>query len=545
MIRSFRVLLIVILVGVATVPVLALTYPFTRAVSKIVETGALREVSLTAESLSRDMRSYVTILVTQTFALSRDSDVQRATSSILFADKANFLLSRFLEDNSLVSALFLLNEQLKLNTAVPAGAGTRMAGLRELLQEFQEIPDQPAFYRFLRSEGGASFLLAVPVKGPLKRPTGMIIAEIRVEDLKMAVQARVQEPTTAQLFVDDTQGAGLSPKFLNEHFVSRSPLVIESSTPGRVFAMKVLVAEPKSVRLAIVHSTIRKMLFGSLLLVLIVGLGGYSLANRLNRPFRRLNEHIQKYESGNYKAPPPPFDMDEFRLIANTLQTMGTKISAHIEAAGETERARGEVERTRLETELNSLHQQMQPHFLFNTLNNISTVVRMDPERAVGLLNRLSDLYRLTLEMSKTNTVPLSKELRVLSHYLDLQQMRFGGRLSFSIPPEDGFESVQIPGLLIQTLVENAVKHGIAKAREGGAISVTIEKTEGLYRCEISNTGAPYSPAPKKGLESNGTGLENTIKRLDLLYGERHRFRIRNDGGGRTVVDFFFTGEPV
>ncbi|OFZ56097.1 MAG: hypothetical protein A2428_11030 [Bdellovibrionales bacterium RIFOXYC1_FULL_54_43] len=545
MIRSFRVLLIVILVAVATVPVLALTYPFTRAVSKTVETGALREVSLTAESLSRDMRSYVTILVTQTLALSRDSDVQRATSSILFADKANFLMSRFLEDNSLVSALFLLNEQLKLNTAVPAGAGARVAGLGKLLREFEEIPDQSAFYRFLRSDSGASFFLAVPVKGPLKRPTGMIIAEIRTEDLKNAVQARVHYPTTGQLIVDESQAAAPTPKFLTEHFVSYSPFAIESSTPGHVFAMKVLVAEPKSARLAIVHATVRKMLFGSLLLVFIVGLGGYFLANRLNRPFRRLNEHIQKYESGDYKAPPPPFDMDEFRLIANTLQAMGRKINAHIEAAGETERVKGQVERTRLETELNSLHQQMQPHFLFNTLNNISTVVQLDPERAVGLLTRLSELYRLTLEMSKTNTVPLSKELRVVSHYLDLQQMRFSGRLSYSIPPEDGFESVQIPGLLIQTLVENAVKHGIAKAREGGSINVKIEKIEDLYRCEISNTGASYAPELKKGLESTGTGLENTIKRLGLLYGDRHRFRIRNDGGERTVVDFFFTGEPI
>jgi LytS/YehU family sensor histidine kinase len=131
--------------------------------------------------------------------------------------------------------------------------------------------------------------------------------------------------------------------------------------------------------------------------------------------------------------------------------------------------------------------------------------------------------------------------------YLELEQLRFGSRLSFSIGRPENSHEIFLPSLTPQTLVENAVKHGVAPSIEGGHITVEITAVEGarqadkLYALCVTNTGAPYRPKAS----NNGTGLANTRARLELLYGDRHEFKVESDRQGRTVASFKFTGERV
>ena len=535
MTRSFRNLLTLILVALAMIPVLVLTYPFTALVSQLTERNAARETTLIAEGIARDLQSDLKTLITQAQALSRDSDVQRGTRSILFAEKAQFLIKRFTEENSLAGATYLLNDNFRTSSAQDNEP------IFELLKNSfnGEIPDDKGFYKFFVKDD--SFLLSVPVHGPLDRPTGLLVIELPNRKLRDLVASRVSGPVIAQLIVDEkSEQPPLASKLDFRH---EAPLLISGSAFENTFNARVLVREPKSIRLGAVRKTVRLMLMSSVLFALLAGAAGYYLALRLNRPFRRLNEHLQKYETGDYGAKAPEFGIQEFKLIAGTLDSMAGKIHSQIQLAAETERIRGEVARTRLETELHSLHQQMQPHFLFNTLNNIGTMIHIDANRAVRLVNKFSDLYRLILEMSRTNTVPLEKELEVVSNYLELQQMRFGDRLRYSVEVNPDLKNLHVPGLMLQTLVENSVKHGIAKSREGGEIRVRITATDASrYLCEIVNTGNPLRSQPE---QSSGTGLPNTHRRLALLYGENHCFRLYSNDQGQTVASFYFSGVPV
>ncbi|OFZ19486.1 MAG: hypothetical protein A2X94_09050 [Bdellovibrionales bacterium GWB1_55_8] len=539
MTRNFRTLLTLIVVGVAIIPVLVLTYPFTSLVSNAVQRNAARETALIAEGLARDLQADLKMLVAQALALSRDSDIQRATRTVLFANKAAFLMKRFLEDNSLSESAYLVDEILKLNAAIPANPSSTLsqekvtAILRLAENEYRaEIPDALGYFNWIATE--EVFVLAVPVQGPLDRPTGLLLIEIPYKKLQEKVAARVQQPALARLVM----GRAAPAPVLSKDFIGEAEVLIAGFEPQKELALSVTVLEPMAIRLGAVRQTVRWMILSSILLALIAGAAGYYLAWRLNRPFKRLNEHLKKYESGDYGAKVPIFTINEFSQIAATLDSMARKIAEQIQLAAENERVRGEVERVRLETELHSLHQQMQPHFLFNTLNSIGAMIHIDADRATGLVNKFSDLYRLILEMNRTNTVLLDKELTVISHYLELQEMRFGERLRYSIACDPGLlRTVHVPGLMLQTLVENAVKHGIAKSLEGGEVRVSvIQAGDELFRCEIVNTGGAL--VEKEG----GTGLANTRRRLALLYGEAHGFVLQTGAAGETVASFTFSG---
>ncbi|MCX7200195.1 MAG: uroporphyrinogen-III C-methyltransferase [Proteobacteria bacterium] len=160
-----------------------------------------------------------------------------------------------------------------------------------------------------------------------------------------------------------------------------------------------------------------------------------------------------------------------------------------------------ELERAQVQSELHVMRSQMNPHFLFNSLNSVSTMASIDPEKAQTMISRLADLYRGILDSSKTATSPLAREIEIASNYLELEKMRFGERLSYEIHASTGLGEVYAPGLLLQTLVENAVKHGIAPSRQGGKVRVTIEPKDGLYQMTVRNSGEVFkgsrsSPRP-------------------------------------------------
>ncbi|MCI0487599.1 MAG: histidine kinase [Blastocatellia bacterium] len=193
------------------------------------------------------------------------------------------------------------------------------------------------------------------------------------------------------------------------------------------------------------------------------------------------------------------------------------------------------------EASYNALEHQMRPHFLFNALNSLAELIESGEGRAAEMTYALSELYRQILANSGSKTAPLGSEIEIARRYLELEQVRFGPRLEFFISIPDTAEDVYVPSLMIQTLVENAVKHSVSKSLKGGKICIEICRTpEGHYRLSVSNTGEPY---PRDVIA--GTGLTNTRARLDLLYGSGHRFDIGTDEAGRTVASFCFSGEKI
>lgn len=179
------------------------------------------------------------------------------------------------------------------------------------------------------------------------------------------------------------------------------------------------------------------------------------------------------------------------------------------------------------EAQLAALRTQLQPHFLFNTLQAATTLLYDDPEGAEEILLSLSELLRRSLHALETQETPLRDEIEFLEHYAAIQQRRFGDRLQFRFEIEEEAEVCAVPGLMLQPIVENAVTHGIGKRKEPDAITVRARAENGLLLIEVSNLTGVLDDAPER-LLTRGTGLANTVGRLRALYGFEHSFAIRN-----------------
>ena len=195
------------------------------------------------------------------------------------------------------------------------------------------------------------------------------------------------------------------------------------------------------------------------------------------------------------------------------------------------------LERQLTEARLNALRAQLQPHFLFNTLNGIASLVRQArTEQALDMINRLSGLLRASLRRDDEPLISLVDEIELLEQYLAIEQARFGDRLSIDIDIESETAEFQIPPLLLQPLVENAVRHGIAPQPEGGAISIRAELKQDRLEITIVNDGAPWRPEEQDGGE--GVGLPNTRERLRVAYGDEARLELvpREEGGTQVTM---------
>jgi LytS/YehU family sensor histidine kinase len=180
------------------------------------------------------------------------------------------------------------------------------------------------------------------------------------------------------------------------------------------------------------------------------------------------------------------------------------------------------------EIELNSLKAQLNPHFMFNSMNSIRALVDEDPGLAKTAITQLSTILRSSLLIGKRKTIPLEEELNVVRSYLALESIRYEERLSVNIEVESGASTCHVPPLMLQTLVENAIKHGISKLTKGGSISLNAIIKNGSLYIRIENTGKFER---KNRNKESGIGLANTRKRLDLLYGDQADFKIYNANG--------------
>jgi signal transduction histidine kinase len=191
---------------------------------------------------------------------------------------------------------------------------------------------------------------------------------------------------------------------------------------------------------------------------------------------------------------------------------------------------------TRLaEAQLQALQRQLHPHFLFNTLHTISALMHRDTDAADTMLVKLSDLLRLTLDRIGTQQVSLKDELDFLQKYLDIERTRFADRLHVSIDVAPETLDASVPNLVLQPLVENALRHGIGPKIGGGRVDISARRDGQELRLVVRDNGAGLSTDAISAFNT-GVGLSNTRSRLEHLYGARHRFEFHTPPGGGLAV---------
>jgi sensor histidine kinase YesM len=196
------------------------------------------------------------------------------------------------------------------------------------------------------------------------------------------------------------------------------------------------------------------------------------------------------------------------------------------------------------QAQLDALRKQLHPHFLFNTLNTVSILIEEDAKAAREILVRLSDLLRMTLDKNKAHEVALKQELDFLKSYLEIEQMRFQDRLSVHMAIDPKTLNARVPDLILQPLVENAIRHGIAPRALPGVVEIRSAQINGDLRLEVRDNGNGFDSEPNT---DKGLGISNTKARLEQLYGDRHQFEIGNLDGGGVVVNITipFHTEPM
>jgi len=181
--------------------------------------------------------------------------------------------------------------------------------------------------------------------------------------------------------------------------------------------------------------------------------------------------------------------------------------------------------------QLDALRHQIEPHFLFNALHAVASLVRENRnDDAVGMIAGLSDLLRHLLRDSRSQQVPLREELELLAKYMAIQKARFSDRLHFEQNVPRNLLLAQVPSLLLQPMVENSLKHGIAKRAQGGCIRIAAARENGNLTVSVYNDGPKLSPDWKTA--NSGVGLSNLRSRLEALYGDRFEFELENAASG-------------
>lgn len=193
---------------------------------------------------------------------------------------------------------------------------------------------------------------------------------------------------------------------------------------------------------------------------------------------------------------------------------------------------------------LDALRKQLHPHFLFNTLNTVAILMEEDARAAREILVRLSDLLRITLDKNKAHEVALKQELDFLKSYLEIEQIRFQDRLSVHLEIDPKTLNARVPDLILQPLVENAIRHGIAPRALPGLVEIRAQQINGDLCLEVRDNGKGFDGELSM---DKGVGIANTKARLLQLYGDRHRFEIGHlDGGGvRVNITIPFHTEPL
>lgn len=185
-----------------------------------------------------------------------------------------------------------------------------------------------------------------------------------------------------------------------------------------------------------------------------------------------------------------------------------------------------ELESNLKESQLNTLKGQINPHFMFNSLNNIRGLILEDAARAREMITRLSEMLRYSLTKNDINAISIKEELQTVDNYIEISKIQFEERLKFNCDVDKSVLSISIPPMVIQMLIENAVKHGVGKLKEGGEINLSIEAIDGQLNILVENSGTL-----SMNEDTTKLGLENIKKRLSLIYGDTAGFTLQEREG--------------
>jgi two-component system, LytTR family, sensor kinase len=189
-----------------------------------------------------------------------------------------------------------------------------------------------------------------------------------------------------------------------------------------------------------------------------------------------------------------------------------------------------------LKARMDALTSQINPHFLFNTLNTVSSLIRFDPDMARGVVLKLSNILRRLLRKHET-FVPLREELEFIDDYLDIEVIRFGrDKLQFFKEVDAEALDAFVPSMLLQPMVENAIKHGLTPRLEGGRIHLRARLVDGRLTIEIEDNGIGIPPGRLREVYGGGIGISNVNERLRLLYGDQFKMNIRSQAGQGTII---------
>jgi two-component system LytT family sensor kinase len=210
--------------------------------------------------------------------------------------------------------------------------------------------------------------------------------------------------------------------------------------------------------------------------------------------------------------------------------------AAHVErlarAAQQKDRRRLRLEAQLADARLQTLRAQLQPHFLFNALNTVSVLMHEDVDAADRILLQLSALLRRSLDSSEVHEVTLGEEIGFVESYLGIEQARFGERLTYRLDVPDQVREARVPMLILQPLVENALRHGIASRAGPGHVAIAADRDGDTLRLQVVDDGQGLPPAASERI-----GLANTRARLRLLYADRQRFAVRNSEHGGVIAE--------
>ena len=255
-------------------------------------------------------------------------------------------------------------------------------------------------------------------------------------------------------------------------------------------------------------------------------------------------------DAARLSAFPPPAMSSGVRVMPDVfmyLVLMSACVAfTHFQKAQERERRAIELEASLAQAKLQALRMQINPHFLFNTLNAISTLVHTHPQTADDMITDLSELFRASLESSNEHEITLARELELLQRYLAIEQRRFGPRLKVeqSIDPE--ILQARVPTLILQPIVENAIRHGIEPQTDAGTIVIRAARDGDQIRLSVNDNGKkPFNAAILAG-NRQGIGLANTRARLQQLYGQEQVFAVGEGepGGWKVEIKIPFNPAP-
>jgi two-component system, LytTR family, sensor kinase len=227
---------------------------------------------------------------------------------------------------------------------------------------------------------------------------------------------------------------------------------------------------------------------------------------------------------------------DALRIYDQYIITVGIYyIIRYFQGLQKQEKEKSELALKNKEMQISLLKSQINPHFLFNTLNSLSTLVHTSKEQARKLITQLSDIFRYALDSHAGGMVKLFHEIDFIENYIRIQQVRFGERLRFEKNIDSSCLNISIPPMILQPLVENSVKYGISPKEDGGTISLTVKRSGHIVFFEVKDNGLGSKAMKVMDGSSSGVGMANTDLRLKSYYGPMSGLRVKMSEKGYSV----------